>query len=174
MGRETTTLTCSLTSCTFCDKRAHMTLCQAPRAQAASFSHHYIDLQVNTALYLLRSPWTHLKTCGSLPRLNAFLPFPPLAPPPTSSRSLPRAQSTPLGPDAINSHQAPLCLSRPVPANQGFFLNSLFKMFHNPALQKDNTEIFMRNTAVCCHHYIMIFLLMRAERKSVGESKRLH
>lgn len=122
-----------------------MTVCHTPQAQAASFSRHYINLQVNTALYLLWSPWTHLKTCGSLPLLHA--PPPPHLP--SSSRTLPRAQSTPS--TQPRCHYFPpssslLIMPSSLPIRVFFFLNSPFKMFHNPALQEDNTEIFMR----CC------------------------
>lgn len=88
----------------------------------AFFSLLYINLQVNMPLYLLWSPWTHLKTCGSLPLLDAFLLFPHHLP--SSSRPLFLAQSTPSTPPRCHnflSSSSLLIISSSLPI-RGFYL----------------------------------------------------
>lgn len=107
----------------------------------------YINLQVNMALYLPWSPWTHLKTCGPLPLLNAFPLFPPHLPPrPDRFSSLNRLH--PLSPRCryFLPGSPLLVIVIPSPVREFFFFFFyLCKMFRNLALRKDKTEFFMRN-----------------------------
>lgn len=91
--------------------------CSAPPAAAeASLSvPACINLQVNAALYLLWSPWTHLKTCGSPPLLHRASPlFSPHLPSP----SLPPASTPAALIDSIRSATMPLIPSQPGLANR--------------------------------------------------------
>lgn len=97
----------------------------------AFFSLLCINLQVNMPLYLLWSPWTHLKTCGSLPLLNAFLPFPHHLP--SSSRPLFLAQSTPSTPPRCHYF---------LPSSSLLIISSFF-----------NQEVFFFTSSVVCHNH---------------------
>lgn len=89
-------------------------MCVQSQSMTAFFSSQmvfllYINLQVNMILYLLWSPWTHLKTCSPLPPMLSFS-FHLISPPrPDLSSSL--SQLHPFSPTAIISYQDPLSSS---------------------------------------------------------------
>lgn len=134
----------------------------------AFFSLLCINLQVNMPLYLLWSPWTHLKTCGSLPLLNAFLPFPHHLP--SSSRPLFLAQSTPSTPPRCHyflPSSSLLIISSFFNQEVFFFFTSSWcviitterqdRIFHEKLLAGKSP-----NTAMYNDHCMMILILMRA------------